>query len=211
MFKVNKKTPERRQWYFTYFTPLSSVFIVDFEQVNVNWVICEYWMNCPNFNYKKLSGFLIFLLHLIFVLIEKKYTKLSLLWKHRFIVALQNKPATLLKKHSTVDIFCKFWEFSLYNLFIEHLRVTVFDTLALFALISLRNFLIVGLSDSFILSRQKHVLKLLIKHYINLLLASVPILCDLKIPEKLVLLRFQKVQNGNIGQIWAKASTKGVL
>ena len=52
MFKLTIKTLERRRqnvvidvvlvyllltW--TYFTPLSTVFIVDFEQVNVSWVV----------------------------------------------------------------------------------------------------------------------------------------------------------------------------
>ena len=39
------------------------------------------------------------------------------------------------------------------------------------------------------------------QHYINLLLANAPILCNLKIPEKLLLLRFQKVQNGNMSDM----------
>ena len=43
MFKVNNEntiTGSRRCFYYkisTYFTPLSSASIVDFEQVNVNW------------------------------------------------------------------------------------------------------------------------------------------------------------------------------
>ena len=50
MFKVLIiKTTERRQWRHTYFIPFSSIFIVDFEQVNVNWVnfinssVCILW------------------------------------------------------------------------------------------------------------------------------------------------------------------------
>ena len=46
----SKSTPERRQWH-TYFTPCSSISIVNFEQVNSDWVntfeglfsICSYY------------------------------------------------------------------------------------------------------------------------------------------------------------------------
>ena len=50
MFKVNSKnigtTSVTSLWYFycslwTYFTPFSSVFIIDFEQVNVRWTILD--------------------------------------------------------------------------------------------------------------------------------------------------------------------------
>ena len=37
MFKVNKKTPERRQAFRTYFAPCSSISIVNFEHVIVGW------------------------------------------------------------------------------------------------------------------------------------------------------------------------------
>ena len=39
--KSTVETPERRQWrQWIYFTPFSSVSIVEFEQVNVSWVDC---------------------------------------------------------------------------------------------------------------------------------------------------------------------------
>ena len=42
MFKVNNKYT--RTTSTTYFTPFSGVSIVDFEQLNVNWVIVSfYW------------------------------------------------------------------------------------------------------------------------------------------------------------------------
>ena len=44
MFKVNNKNTSKTSMpsivkFLTYFTPFSSVYIVDFEQVNVSWVM----------------------------------------------------------------------------------------------------------------------------------------------------------------------------
>ena len=48
--KLTIKTPERRHfycWLWTYFTPFSSVSIVDFKQVTVSWVYASRKV-CPN-------------------------------------------------------------------------------------------------------------------------------------------------------------------
>ena len=47
--KLTIKTPTRRHWrrsgffggFWTYFTPISSVYIVDFEQIDVRWVVAS--------------------------------------------------------------------------------------------------------------------------------------------------------------------------
>ena len=67
--KLATKTPEQRQWRHSVFfivnfghisVPFSSVFIVDFEQVNVSWVYIISWVTGKNI-IKYLSGFLKFL------------------------------------------------------------------------------------------------------------------------------------------------------
>ena len=51
MFRVNNK--DTRTMSMAYFTPFSSIFIVDFEQVNISWVGTPQFISATKFTFSK--------------------------------------------------------------------------------------------------------------------------------------------------------------
>ena len=98
------KAPELRHWLWTYFTPFSSVSVVNFKQVNVSWEMynnLNYWQKihakvCSYSNHKSAKKALIHLFTAIFlVLVNKLDIRLQLLGMYvrsnPCLVVLHNK------------------------------------------------------------------------------------------------------------------------